>query len=37
MAERVIAVKMQIDGGESIKELETISEAIGSIEDELKR
>lgn len=36
MAERVIAVKMQIDGGESIKELETISEAIGSIEDELK-
>lgn len=34
--ERVIAVKMVLDGGESVKELETIQEALSAIEDELR-
>ena len=36
MADRVIAVKIIIDGGESVKELETIQDALATIEDELR-
>jgi hypothetical protein len=36
MAERVIAVKMTVDGKESIKELENIQEAMAAIEDEIR-
>ena len=36
MAERVITVSLNIDGSQSVEELESISEAIATIEDEVR-